>query len=256
MGWAGSQSPQKKEKNRLNSPAFESRECLPRMGLPRSSFIIPQRSQPRSDPIWVIINSSQHSPACSSLAHRPSKLTALRSLFLLIMLFWKEERKESNFQSRCGGFLLTLPPRHPSGEGASHPPWSFPRKGLWFQFCVPKVNTDPCCQGRRPSPAPHTALGVVRVQFSPQRGLCPQPGEPHVPNATHSPRDGRDRGCGMEETSRDKEQKLLPPKPAREALGTLPFAPSPVLSHCTCLSLGCQAGGTPWGQSQAVTCCH
>lgn len=110
MGWAGSQSPQKKEKNMLNSPAFESRECLPRMGLPRSSFIIPQCSQPRSDPIWVIINCSQHSPACSSLAHRPSKLTALRSLFLLIMLFWKEERKESNFQRRCGGFLLTLPP--------------------------------------------------------------------------------------------------------------------------------------------------
>lgn len=99
------------------------------------------------------------------------------------------------------------------------------------------MNTDPCCQGRRPSPAPHTALGVVGVQFPSQRGLCPQPGEPRVPNATHSPRDGHDRGCGMEETSRDKEQNLLPPKPAREPLGTLPFAPIPVLSHCRCLSI-------------------
>lgn len=162
------------------------------------------------------------------------------------MLFWKEERKESNFQGRCGGFLLTLPPQHPSGEGASHPPWSSPRNGLWFQFCVPRGN-----RGEGPALLLTQPWGVVGAQCPSQRGLCPKchPGP-------DSPRDGQDRGCWMEETSRDKEQNLLPPKLAREALGTLPSAPIPVLSPCICSSPGCQAGDTPWGHSQAVTCCH
>lgn len=147
------------------------------------------------------------------------------------------------------GFSSHPSPQHPSGEGTSHPPWSFPRKGLWFQFCIPKVNTDPCCQGRRPSTTPHRALGG----FPSHRGLCHQPAEPRVPNATHDltrpvlrlrpPEMDNDQGCWMKETSRDKVQNLLPPKPAREVLGTLPFASIPVLSHCTCSSLRCQAGG-------------
>lgn len=152
------------------------------------------------------------------------------------------------------GFSSHPSPRHPSGEGASRPPWSFPSNGLWFQSCIPKENTDPL-PGEEAQPcSTHSPQGVVVIQFPSWRGLCHQPGEPGVPNATHDPswpvlgppEMGKDRGWRRDETSRDQAESS-PSKHVREALGTLPFAPNPILSHCPCLSLGCQAGGHTMG---------
>lgn len=154
------------------------------------------------------------------------------------MLFWKEERKESNFQGRCGGFLLTLPPQHPLGEGASHPPWSSPRNGLWFQFCVPRGN-----RGGSPALLLTQPWGVVGAQCPSQRGLCPKchPGP-------DSPRDGQDRGCWMEETSRDKEQ-ISPSKTCKGSFGDSSlcspslFSP-PASAHPRDARLGTHPGDT------------
>lgn len=118
----------------LNSPAFESLKRLPRMGLPHYSFIILQSFQTNSDTVWVIINHSHR--LLSQGLHvqawhtRCSKLTALQSLFLLIMLFWKEKRKKNNFQRLVGVFFLPSPPSIMQEKALCTHRVSSPRNGL------------------------------------------------------------------------------------------------------------------------------
>lgn len=181
----------------LNSPAFESRKCLPRTGLPRSSFIIPPCSQPHSDPVWVIINCSQHSPACSSLAHRPPKLTAPRSLFLLIRLFWKEERKESNFQRRVGVFFSPFPPLSIL-RGGFTPTMELPQKWVVVsilhpqsehRFLLPREEAQPCS-----TQSPQG--GGDSVPFS--EGFVPPAWRASCPKCHPRPSEmDNDRGCWM-----------------------------------------------------------
>lgn len=238
----------------LNSPAFESRKCLPRMGLPRSSFIIPQRSQPRSDPVWVIINCSQHS---SSLAHRPSKLTALRSLFLLMTLFWKEKRKESNFQRRVGVFFSPFPPAS-FGRRRFTPTVELPQQWAVPSILHPQREHRSLLPGEQPSPAPHTASGgggdsvpFLEGSVPPAwRASCPKcHPRPDSPSAG-TIRDGQGQRMGMDETSRDQAGS----SPSKTCQGS-PGDPS-LCSHPCPLPLPMLVPGTPWGQSQAVTCCH
>lgn len=140
------QSPQKKEKNMLNSPAFESCTRLPRMGLPRYSFIILQSFQTNSDTIWVIINCSQHSApaqlssACSSLAYKAFKINSIAKFISVNYAILEEEEEGKQFPEASGGFLLT--PSPPASFRRRHFTLIiFPRNGLWFQFCIPKVLT-------------------------------------------------------------------------------------------------------------------
>lgn len=134
----------------LNSPAFESWKRLPRTGLPRYSFIILQSFQTNSDTVWVIINHSQCSApaqlssACSSLAYKTFKINSIAKFISVNYAILEGEEEGKKFPETSEGFLLTLPPQRPSGEGTSHSLCVFPRNGLWFQFYVPKVNTAAC----------------------------------------------------------------------------------------------------------------
>jgi len=114
IGWLT--KPSEERGKHVNSPAFESHKYLPRTGLPHYSFIILQSFQTNSDTLWVIINHSQCSApahlssASSSLAYKTFKINSMQSLFLSVVLFWKQKRKESNFQRLVGVFFSPFPP--------------------------------------------------------------------------------------------------------------------------------------------------
>lgn len=168
----------------LNSPAFESQTCLPRTGLPCYGFIILQSFQPNSDTIWVIINRSQRSApaqsssACSSLACEGFKINSTASLFLLIVLFWKEKRKESNFQNLVEVFFSPFP-QHPSGEGTSTLVVSLPQKWVVVSILCSKsecsgVSNIPAATGGGTAHAPHKALQMVVFNSSQGSSLLPR----------------------------------------------------------------------------------
>lgn len=110
----------------LNSPAFESCKGLPRVGLPRYSFITPQSFQTHSDTTWVIINCSQHSaPAqssseCSSLAHETFQIHSIAKFVSVNYAILEGEEEGKQFPETSGGFLLTLPPASILWEKALH----------------------------------------------------------------------------------------------------------------------------------------
>lgn len=261
------------------------------MGLPCYSFIILQSFQTNSDTIWVIINHSQCSApaqlssACSSLAYETFKINSIAKLISVNYAILEGEEEGKQFPETSGGFLLTLPPQHPPGEGTSCSSYIFPRNGLWFQFCIPKANTAACQTSLLPreeaqrmlctKPFRWWCLTAVRVPISSSEQFVPPAHKASCPKChptawhhdltqtsaeiesiiqlkKYNPSWKMTEGMGVGWKGQGAESSLSKThhQAARDATGTLPF-----LSHCTCSSLQCQEGML-WGQSQAATSCH
>lgn len=158
---AGLQSPQKKEKNMPNSPAFESHKRLPRMGLPRYSFIILQSCQANSDTIWVIINCSQRSApaqlssACSSLAYKTFKINGIMKITSVNYAILEGEEEGKQFPATSGGFLLPFPSSILWEKALHAHHVSSPEMGCGFNSASQKQTQGhvryPCCHRRRHS---------------------------------------------------------------------------------------------------------
>lgn len=136
----------------LNSPAFESQKGLPRTGLPRSSFIIPECSEPRSDPVGVIINCSH--TALLQLGTQTFGINSTEELISLNYTILEGEEEGKQFPEMWGGFLLTLPPL---GRRSFTPTVELPHNGLCFQSSLPKGGSDPC------STQPSGVLGALSL---------------------------------------------------------------------------------------------
>lgn len=156
----------------LNSPAFESRKRLPRMGLPRYSFIILQCFQTNSDTVWAIINHSQCSAlaqlssACSSLAYKTFKINSIMKLISVNYAVLEGEEEGKQFPETSEGFLLTLPP--PASFGRRHFTLIvyLPQKWVVVSILRPKsehssVSDIPAATGGGTAHAPHKALQMV-----------------------------------------------------------------------------------------------
>lgn len=227
----------------LNSPAFESQKGLPRTGLPRSSFIIPECSEPRSDPVGVIINCSH--TALLQLGTQTFGINSTEELISLNYTILEGEEEGKQFPEMWGGFLLTLPPL---GRRSFTPTVELPHNGLCFQSSLPKGGSDPC------STQPSGVLGLSPFSqgFVPPawRASCPQ-----CHPVLRAPRgqgmlDGRDQqGQGAESSP----SKTCQGSPGDSSLCCHPCS----LPH---LALGCQAGwhtlGTEPGRPPKTFCGH